>query len=594
MKTKSVTSFLLSIVLLLSLCFAPVHGIESGKQSITYSDVPASHWAYEAIADMTSRGMFNGTSISESGVATFSPGAEMTRAQFVAVLTRYLYGTSLAEMEPGAQWYTNNYILALRFGLLTAEELDGGVLTVPCTRQEMAMMLVRAAYQGAGETADPSIEAASIPDYGKVQEYYRSYVLQAYSMGLLAGVDSEGTFSPDGHLNRAQAAMVIYRLLDPSARVEIHRSDESSFTWRDGISYAGQIRDGEANGYGKMVFPDIGTYVGYFVNGKREGLGTFSWLVGDSYVGTWSADKMNGSGTYTFSDGYTIRGLWQDNQIAIDSLYMMPSSVVTVVGATEYLVAMVEPGQVTEVIEWNSSNSQVVKAVGNGNLCTLTAKSVGTAVVTAKTASGKKTTCEITVKQPERRVQSIKLNYGDYRAEIGEEVQLKAELTLEPDANTTVTWGSSNPAVASVSATGTVKAKARGISVISAKTSTGLIASCYFTVEDPDYELWSGSWNVYTASASGNRSSNTVLGTCTINLISMTAYFSMAPFTGKYIDLNPTMSYEMSGLLEAGTNAYEVTFTSIRDDLVIVEAKKIVDNQYYSDTVSVTYYTLER
>ncbi len=569
------------------------HAHAAESVAISYSDVPPSHWAYAAITEMTSRGMFNGTSVSANGQAYFSPNSDMTRAQFVAVLTRYLYGDELAQMPAGDTWYANNYMTALRHGLLTSEELTGGDLSASCSRQEMSMLLVRAAYTGSGEVAGLLIPISNIPDYSKVDPYYKTYVLQAYSMGFLGGVDKKGTFNPEGHLTRAQAATVIYRLLDPSARVEIRFEEAASFTWENGTSYVGEIKDGEANGYGKMVFPSIGTYVGYFVNGNREGLGTFTWLQGDSYVGYWSNDKMNGAGTYTFSDGYAIRGIWQNNQISADAIYMSPSSLVTTVGATEQIVALVEPEKITEVIEWTSSGD-AVSISGSGNLCTIVAKAAGSAIVTARTASGKTTACAVTVNEKIVLAKQIRLNYGDYTAISGGEFQLTAEVAPSDAANGKITWSTSDSNVASVSVSGAVTAKMPGVAIISAKTESGLIATCYVVVENLHNDSWSGSWNVYEATSAGEKATATICGTCLINAGNMTASLSMQPYTGKYIDLNPEADSVMSGLFETGTYAYELTFTSIHDNLIVMEVKEIMDSDYSGDTIRINYYALER
>lgn len=589
--------FVLSIIalLLMSMLVTNVAFATNGKNvKITYSDVSPEHWAYAAIMDMTSRGMFNGTSASDDGTATFSPNDDMTRAQFIAVLTRYLYSEQLKEMQPGETWFSNNYLLALKHGLLTGNELDNGFLTVACSRQEMSMLLVRAAYAGAGETADLLLPSSNIPDYDRVDEYYKPYVLQAYSMGFLAGVDNIGTFNPEGHLNRAQAATVIYRLLDPSARIEISFPEYDTYTWDDGVSYTGQVKNGEANGYGKMEFPEIGTYVGYFVNGKREGLGTFTWLRGDTYVGFWNADKMTGSGTYTFFDGETISGIWENNQISAEALYMSPSSLVMSVGETDQIVAIVEPDQITETITWSCSNENVASISYEDNLCTITAKTAGVVTITASTDSGKTATCELTTRDALVPLKKIALNYGDYRAKIGDSIQLEAQITPDNATNAKITWSSSNPSVATVSASGFVTAKAKGLAIISAKADSGLIATCYVVVEGSGNDTWSDSWTMYRAAANGQKTSSISSGTCTFNISNMTATLSASPYTGKYIDLNPIGDYEMAGLFESGNYAYEIYFTCIRDDLIIMEEKVILDGSAYSDYVQINYYALER
>ena len=319
MKSKKLSAIFLAAILLFTL------NVSVYAANVTaYKDVPKTHWAYDAIMEMTNREMFSGTSTPVNSIGTFSPDSTMTRAQFVSVLTRYLFADELSSMSNAQSWYANNYALALKHGLLSSDELDNGNLTTGCTRQEMAMLLIRATYIANGEVATNLLPTARIADYDSISTKYQPYVLQAFSLGLIAGVDSKGTFNPDGSLNRAQAATVIYRLIDPSTRSVSPKDNNISFTWKDGTTYNGEYLNGEANGFGTMVFPNIGTYTGYFVNGKREGLGTFKWDVGDIYVGLWKNDKMNGNGTYTFSDGYTIRGVWSDNKITSKATNIPP------------------------------------------------------------------------------------------------------------------------------------------------------------------------------------------------------------------------------------------------------------------------------
>jgi uncharacterized protein YjdB len=556
-----------------------------------YEDVPESYWAYSAIMDMTMRGMLSGTSTQQNGIGVFSPESPMTRAQFVSVLTRYLFADELAEMASAQPWYANNYTVSLKHGLLSSDELDNGDLTKVCTRQEMAVLLVRAAYIGNGEVATQLLPTGSIADYDSIAEQYQPYVLQAFSLGLLAGVDSKGTFNPTGSLSRAQAATVIYRLIDPSTRTASTSQNSITFTWEDGITYTGGYSDGEANGFGTMVFPDVGTYTGYFVNGKREGSGTFQWDVGDAYTGLWNNDAMCGEGTYTFADGYTITGTWANNRIATEAIFMEPSSLSLESGETANVVAKCTPEKITEFISWESSDPTVVSVTGSNNLGTLTAKSPGSATITATTDSGKVAVCTITVQNA--AVQKISLNYGDYDLNIGSSLRLQATV-LPTNASSDVTWTSSDSRVASVSASGYVTAKSVGTAVISAKAENGLIATCYVNVSDEEDDLWSGSWNVFTATARGVKTTSSCYGTCQIDIDNMTAVFSVSPYTGKYIDLAPSGSNSLAGCYESGSYGYEFTFYSITEQEINLEIKTIYDSTSGSDTVTINYYVLER
>lgn len=197
---------------------------QAGNVLKSFKDVPSSHWAHNAIMDMVGRGMFAGTTAPDAnGVGTFAPDAPMTRAQFITVITRYLFADTLnnTEVPPGSPWYMGNYIVAIDKGILKTSEFAMDDLNVPMTRQEMAMVLVRA-MESKGEDWGTTIPNSRIPDYSKIGTYYRSYVKVAYTEGLIAGTDAKGTFNPMGTLTRAQAATVIYRLVEESTRNPIN------------------------------------------------------------------------------------------------------------------------------------------------------------------------------------------------------------------------------------------------------------------------------------------------------------------------------------------------------------------------------------
>lgn len=190
----------------------------------SFSDVPRSHWAHTSIMEMAKRGMIAGTTTPVNGVGTFAPEATMTRAQFVTVVTRYMYGSELSNYaNVGGVWYAGNYEIAVDKGLIKESEFSIESMDKPMTRQEMAMVLVRAMEQK-GEENGTLISTSKIPDYNNIGTYYRNYVQIAYSKGLICGTDSAGTFNPMGTLNRAQAATVLYRLVDANTRAEVDLS----------------------------------------------------------------------------------------------------------------------------------------------------------------------------------------------------------------------------------------------------------------------------------------------------------------------------------------------------------------------------------
>ncbi len=76
---------------------------------------------------------------------------------------------------------------------------------------------------------------------------------------------------------------------------------------------------------------------------------------------------------------------------------------------------------------------------------------------------------------------SIKLNKTSDIMYYGDEMTLTATLTPSDVSETTITWTSSNPTVATVN-NGVVKAKSAGKTTITAKTVNGLAATCNITV----------------------------------------------------------------------------------------------------------------
>jgi len=150
------------------------------------------------------------------------------------------------------------------------------------------------------------------------------------------------------------------------------------------------------------------------------------------------------------------------------------------VGETVTLTATVTPDNTTnKTVTWKSSNTSVA-TVENGKI---TAVALGEATITATTADGTNlsASCKVTVEPT--KVTSITLSQNTASLHVGETVTLTA--TVKPDDATdkTVTWKSSNDAVATVD-NGKVTAVALGEATITATTADGtnLTATCAITV----------------------------------------------------------------------------------------------------------------
>ena len=79
--------------------------------------------------------------------------------------------------------------------------------------EEMSSAMLRAAnFEGVDVEDNGASE--KIPDWNSIGSKYQTSVAKAYSAGLLVGVDSKGTFAPNGTVTRGQGATVLVRLYE--------------------------------------------------------------------------------------------------------------------------------------------------------------------------------------------------------------------------------------------------------------------------------------------------------------------------------------------------------------------------------------------
>ena len=168
--------------------------------------------------------------------------------------------------------------------------------------------------------------------------------------------------------------------------------------------------------------------------------------------------------------------------VAVTSVTVAPGTLALEVGGTGNLTATVAPENATDkAVTWASSNSAVA-TVANG---VVTAVSAGTAEITA-TAGGKSGKCVVTVTNPAPatvEVTSVTVAPATLALEVGGSGNLTATVAPDNATNKTVTWTTSNAAVATVN-NGAVTAVAKGSATITA-TAGGKSGTCAVTVSEP-------------------------------------------------------------------------------------------------------------
>jgi uncharacterized protein YjdB len=153
-------------------------------------------------------------------------------------------------------------------------------------------------------------------------------------------------------------------------------------------------------------------------------------------------------------------------------------------GATLQLTATVLPANATnKMVTWTSGDEAIASVDASG---IVTGRAQGTTSITVTTVSGSHTaSCSVTVTASTVPVTGVALNRSTAEVTAGSSLQLTAAVAPANATNKTVTWTSSNPAVASVNAAGLVTALiANGTAVIIATTvDGGFAATCTVTTK---------------------------------------------------------------------------------------------------------------
>ena len=147
---------------------------------------------------------------------SFRPQNKLTRDQFITMVVR------AAGQEPGNadDYWAQNYIdTAIELGFLETNDFTD--YTEQITREEMSMIIVRALEHLEGEQNVKNLEQVSqvINDSNKFTSKYEESVLKTYKLGIITGYPDH-TFRPQGVLTRAEASVVVARLINPDERKE--------------------------------------------------------------------------------------------------------------------------------------------------------------------------------------------------------------------------------------------------------------------------------------------------------------------------------------------------------------------------------------
>jgi hypothetical protein len=224
------------VAFLLILCLGLFLGLAS--PAAAFSDVSPGDWAYEAIEELSRRGVVGGF-----GDGTFGPDRAVTRAQFTAMLARILE-VAPAQSEPfrdvdTGDWFFPHVAALYGAGIVSGTDPDRFSPEAFVSRQQTASLIMRglaaALSSGThpmmrveGEGAQPEdtgtlgtpslvLSAAEVEswlqgfsDREYIADPHRAAVANGYRFNIITGTE-DARFYPFLDITRAQAAAMLYR-----------------------------------------------------------------------------------------------------------------------------------------------------------------------------------------------------------------------------------------------------------------------------------------------------------------------------------------------------------------------------------------------
>lgn len=205
---KKLISYVLAVVMVLSLV-PSAFAAESGVSKFT--DIPANAWYLDELAYAVEHGYISGTSAN-----TFSPDAQVTRAQFVTILGRMLnvdtslYTSSNFDDVGPNSWYSPYVAWASEMGYVngysSSEFGPGNSVTV-----EQMGVIISNYISKSGVVLTPSSTFSGYADEASISRWAQTSMEVMAKYDLLP-VNEAGNVRPTSPVIRSEAAVALVRL----------------------------------------------------------------------------------------------------------------------------------------------------------------------------------------------------------------------------------------------------------------------------------------------------------------------------------------------------------------------------------------------
>lgn len=190
-------------------CYLALLGTEMSdiNQFIDYTDVPESHWAYNAIKQITKIELMQGSG------DTFMPDNTITGVEVSSVMVRLLkIDTTTILVPDSSPWYYKELTAAKNSGLI--DGLDEQSLTQQITREDIMQIIYNVLLKDGFEkmSEEEITETLSVfSDNDNITESRKEAVAACVKQQLIVG--SDGLLKPEQTLTRAEFAQILSKML---------------------------------------------------------------------------------------------------------------------------------------------------------------------------------------------------------------------------------------------------------------------------------------------------------------------------------------------------------------------------------------------
>ncbi len=176
-----------------------------------FADVSEQLWASDAIKQMAAKHMIAGRT-----ATAFNPDGKVTRAEFAAMLARALgleakQEAGFADVASGS-WYADAVAAVAEAGIVFGRSATAFAPNATITREEMAVMMIRAYEYASGQQASGADGASPFSDSGHISAWAQQAAADAQALGLIKGRGGN-SFAPQDMMTRAEGAQVMVNLL---------------------------------------------------------------------------------------------------------------------------------------------------------------------------------------------------------------------------------------------------------------------------------------------------------------------------------------------------------------------------------------------